>query len=765
VPNWPGTIVEDDRAADTRVSDRAPPTAPAPAAQPFPGEEVQDGGVPTDGRQIAFSGVTVGDPKLDETGNSNFARPEDRVFAQKVEEMLLNGAQRPEIDAFAIKSGYPAYGPTLDEAIAAVADGQPITVGVPLYGQQEASILAPLANSSLGAGIGAAADAGAFGLTDEIAGLAGGDSFTDVLSGQGEAQRRAQLLKDASADESPIASGLGTVVGGVTGAAGIGKLANAGRQIGADAAFGAGYGAGSSNENRLGGGLLGAGAAGAGSYFGGKLLDKIANRAPSVAAKVMEQGQKFGINMPLGATGRGKAIIEKGLDNLPGSAGVMQAGRDLLTEEVGNAVEDVAQSFGPTTSFSGVGEAAQTGARKWIDRFQTTAGKAYDAIPIRAGTDSTLSNTVGALQSLTGKFSSNPQLAALLNNSKLGGYLDALAGKVKTVPTGVVDAAGNPLTRDVQVGGKLSWEDLKDFRSRVGEEIGDQLFSDGTLKSELRGLYGALSEDMKATAVAQGPGALRAFERANNLFREGQDRIDGALTKLLGNDSAKSAEAAAAKIQAIARDGKSSADLATLAEIRKSLPAEEWAQVQNGVIRLLGQPVNSAGREFDPGVFVRTFNDMAPEARNLFFGKGELRNNLDEFTGVMESLSKVNALRNTSNTVPGLTGAGAVGTAISTLLNPILGLKLAGLGAANYSLAKLWTNPRFVKWATGYTRMAKAAAAANGQPNVGKQLDLLKKVAAAEPAIAQDALGLQQYLTQQFAATPSKLAAEEEPPQ
>ena len=709
----------------------------------------------------------VGDPRLpdvelDDTGAQEYARPEDFAFASRAQELFdTPGSTRAQFDALSDQYGYPRYGEDLDKAIAnRDAAGAPARISVPLGGQREPiPVLSDLANSSFGAALGAAGDVGAMGLSDEIAGLAGGDSFKDVIGGEGEAQRRAQLLKDAAAEAYPVETATGGLAGGLTSMMGIGKLASPARTLIADTAFGAGYGAGSSNDNRIVGAAIGAGAAASGSYFGGKLLDKIANRGPSKAAQAVEQGQKFGIDMPMGATGRGKAIIEKGLDNLPGSAGTMQAGRDVLSEQVSDAVENVAKTFGPTTSFSGIGEAAQAGAKKWIDKFQATAGKAYDAIPIKPGADSSLTNTIGALSGLNGKFSSNAELAMLLNNTRLSKYLDALAGKVKAVPTGVLDASGNPIAREVQTGGKLSWQDMKDFRSRIGEEIGDHLFSDGTMKSELRALYAALSEDMKATAVAQGPSALRAFERANTLFRQGQERIDGALVKLLGNDSSKAAESAAAKIQAIARDGKASADLATLAEIRKSLPAEEWAQVQNGVIRLLGQPANSAGREFDPNVFVRTFSDMAPEARNLFFGKGELRQNLNEFVGVMENLAKVNAMRNTSQTAPNLVGAAVIG---STLLNPILLAQAASAGVANYSLAKLWTNPRFVKWATGYARMARTAAQKGGEPNVGKQLDLLKKVAVAEPAIAQDALGLQRYLAQQFNQSPGKLAAEEQ---
>ncbi len=758
MPNWPGTIIEDDRSADTQASARIP----SPQASPFPGAEVQDVDRSTD--LSAYAAPVVGEGKLSEDGSMEFARPEDYAYAQAAQDLLANGGKRPDFDALSKKYGFPVYGPQLDEAIAERDWGGRLwSAGVPKYGRKEPGLLAPFANTDIGAGLLAAGNAGGLGLSDEIAGLAGGDSVLDVVQGQGEAQRQAQLLKDTAAQEHPVSTTIGNVGGAITGSMGMGALSG-GRRLAADTAYGAGYGAGESNDNRLGGAALGGVAAAGGSYFGGKLLDKIANRAPRAAAKTVEAGQKFGIDVPMGATGRGAAIVEKGFDNLPLSAGVMQEGRNVLTQQVDNAVEEVASTYGPTTSFSGIGEAAQSGAKKWMDRFQEVAGKAYNAIPIRSGTDSNLTNTVAALQAVNGKFSSNPELAAALNNSKLGRYLDALSGKVKTVPTGVLDAAGNPITRDVQIGGKLSWEDLKDFRSRVGEEIGDQLFSDGTLKSELRGLYGALSEDMKATAIAQGPSALRAFERANNLYKAGQDRIDGAITKLLGNDSAKSAEAAAGKIQAIARDGKASGDLATLAEVRKTLPAEEYAQIQNGVIRLLGQPANSAGREFSPETYIRNYRDMAPEAKNLFFGKGELRANLDEFSGVMDSLAKVSALRNTSNTAAALNGTGALGTVAAGLLNPILGVKLAAAGALNYSLAKLWTNPRFVKWATGYTRMVKAATAANGTPNVSKQMALLKKVAAAEPAIAQDALGLQQYLAQTFAASPQRLAAEEPQP-
>lgn len=737
---WPGTVVDDSEISATPVAPAAtiPQAMPAQAPASFPGEEIAPEEVDRSTDLSAYAGVGAvpeqGVGELDPTGAGEFARPEDRAFAAEAQDLLVNGGTRAEFDALSRQYGYPLYGPDLDQAIA--ANGVGWRIGVPMGGHKKAGLLAPLANSNGGALAGAWADTGGAGLSDEVAGLVGGDSFMDVVRGEGEAQRQAQLLKDAAGEEYALPTAVGQFAGGVTGMLGAGKIAGAGRALAADTAFGAAYGAGSENENRLGGAVLGGAASAAGSYFGGKLLDKIANRAPSAAAKAVETAQKFGIDMPMGAMGRGRAIIEKGFDNLPGSAQVMQTGRDALSDQVSDAVENVADSFGPSTSFAGMGEALQTGAKKWIDKFQRVSGKAYEAIPVSPDAKASLTNTAATLQEMNGRFASNPKLAEAMKNTRLQRYMDAL---------GEADAP-------------LSWEDLKAFRTRIGEEIGDQRFSDGTMKSDLRGLYGALSEDMKNTAAAQGPAALRAFEKANNLYRQGQERIDGALVKILGDDSSLAPEKAAAAMQAISRAGKASSDLKRLAEIRKSMPAEEWGEVSNALIRLMGQPVNSEGRDFAAETFVRNFNDMAPGAKNLLFGKGELRANLDEFSGVVESLARVNALRNTSNTVPNMVGAGTISAA---LLNPIMGVKLAAGAAANYSLAKLWTNPRFVKWATGYTRMAKAAAASGGQPNVSKQLTLLQKVAAAEPAIAQDALGLQQYLAQQFNQVPGKLAAEE----
>lgn len=608
------------------------------------------------------------------------------------------------------------------------------TAELGLTPEEQAQVDARVAGTSGAERIGAGmADTLTFGASDKI--IAAGRG----LAGNGDYDREllmANAVTDQIADEHPWQYHGGQVAGGLIlpmfEARTPAQLAKVG------AAYGAAYGLGSSDTlaevpgNVATGTVIGGGT----GWGGGKLVEKLGARSAAKAARPASESAErvaraaqFDIDLPMGATSRTAAGVEKGLDILPGSAGRMQDARTALTGQVENAVETVASGHGPTTSFRGLGEAAQRGSNSWISKFEDVSSKAYDAIPISDKAASTLGETRTALSELTTIFESNPKMAEAFTNMRLNRYMEAL------------DPAN----------GGLSWKDLKAFRSRIGEEIGDQRFSESPTKTELRRLYGALSEDMRSTAMAQGPQALRKFERANDLYRAGQQRIEGALTKILGDDAAKSPETAAARIQALIREGKSSADLKLVHEVWKSLPAEERGEVANSLIRLAGQPANSAGREFDPSVFVRSFKDMSPEAKNLIFGPvgKDLRTNLDEFVKVMGDLGANNALRNTSNTANAINMAGIASVFPTALFSFPVAAGIAGQTLGAYGTARLWTNPKFVRWATGYSKMLRGAAKAGTQPTKQgfvTQAKLLEKIAANDPGVAQDALGVRQMI-------------------
>jgi hypothetical protein len=630
----------------------------------------------------------------------------------------------------------------------------------PLFGGLYQAGRAAFGRETADAAVRGAQDTGTFSLSDEIsAGIrsaVGGGSYQSQLDQERAVNRYDEQNNAGARIAGQVAGGFALPFPAT------GLL----RQAGTGAALGAAYGFGSGEDmqSRVAGAGLGAGVGAAGGAAAGyltrqrppsnidELVDPITGRLNQPLenarpAERMAAAQQYGIDLPLGSAGdRTAAILERGLDNLPASAGLMNDSRRAVGEQVDQALQDVAGRFGNARNLEAGGTAAQQGARNWIQRAQGVSerdavrlgvpadrgvvGRAYDAIPISRNTDASLNNTRATLDELTSAFSSNPELAATMQNRQLAAYRDALST------------------------GGLSWNDLKALRSRIGAEIGEARFSDGPTRDQLRALYGALSEDMRSTAAAQGPRALRAFERANNINAQVEQRIEGALTRLLGDNARNSPEAAGAAIQAIARSGRGSANIQMLTAMRNSMrKGNEWNEVASSMISLMGQPANSAGREFDPQVFVRSYADMSEQARHLLFGDGgraELRKALDGFVAVSQRLAGSNALRNTSNTAPVAIGAGTIGVVAAkvggALTDPGTALAaLFGLGAtagANYAMGRLWTSPQFVRWATGYTRLARTGSANGLRSHIGR----LSGMAARNPAIAQDLTGFQQLL-------------------
>lgn len=587
--------------------------------------------------------------------------------------------------------------------------------------------------------LGTIANQGAtWGLSDEASGV--GKVIGSALKGDFNIADNYTVGRDAERVRLEQArqntGGVGTAVeigsGMMTGGAGV--LANPVRAAtagGAISGFGYGEGAGGSAVSAAGGAVIG--------NLGSRFLNRLASRSPkppSDAALAIENAQQQGIDLPLDAVGgRGARIVGNTLDNMPGSAQAMQAGRDQLSGQVSQAVDNVAGIAGDAKGNFGLGSAVKRGIDAAMERGKDKVSKLYDAISISGDAQATLGNAVAKLDELTSKFSSNPDLAKLKISPKLVAWRDALKS------------------------GGLSWDDLKALRSDIGDDIGEAIIGEGASRSELRGLYGALTQDMEETAASFGPKVLSEFRRANDAARRNFDLQEKVFAPIIGKSQDKSAEGIAKTFQALVKDGKASADIANFAKLRGSMQPDEWRQAQGGFIRMMGHAADSEGRTFSPEVFMRTWTDMTPKAKNIMFGtKGPLREALDQFAQTADLLAQRNALRNTSNTAGQLITAGAL-YSLGNL--PALAAQMG----ASFSLAKAFNSPAFVRWATGYNRMLAGAAKAGGTPNIAKQAALLTKVAAAEPAIAADILGLQRALSERFgnlgSQAPMKAAAED----
>jgi hypothetical protein len=382
------------------------------------------GQIPPDGGPGGGNHPMIGGPPQGLVGGNPFkagTRTEiDPVTSAGLDSLIRRGRPFHEAQAYVQAQG----GTPIDEAtyMAAVAyhNSHPQDKGSFAWATKEVPTTAfqRFAGGPVGAFLSGASNAATAGLNDEIAGglnaLAGGDYA------QGRDAFNAN--KNILADQHGTADLLGNVAGGVTGmlAGGeaaarlapqairglqAGKLAAALPALG-DAGYGALYGAGQNNEDRV-SGAIGGGLAGFGGGMFGRGLTKALGRviAPTAgaAAPLYERGvfptigQRAGMaEGPIAGTA-GKAVntIEQAMQSVPGLGALVAAGRQGARNEfqVGaynGALEPLGLSLPP-------------GAKPGTEAYGATKdafGKAYDAARsnMQFVADAPYTNDVGAFQ-------------------------------------------------------------------------------------------------------------------------------------------------------------------------------------------------------------------------------------------------------------------------------------------------------------------------------------------------------------------------------
>jgi hypothetical protein len=699
----------------------------------------QHGGTPK------INGVPIGTPQSQGQGDIGFNTPNQSSHAYSSEQaaaydnfIRTHPHVTPEqLDAF-LSSIHMQIGNSAAVANAVNKGGvfdptQSSAAGVMDPRSQAAANQMMQQNGGMGsAGVAGFGDAASLGSMDELGAAA--QALGQSLSGQGSFGENYGINADANRaylgqlqQQNPVPYLAGQVVGGamlpageVSGATDLAKLG---------AAYGGVYGFNSGSGSLVGGavGMPAAAVEKTVARFVGDAPKQLTPKGPPPLvdpqtgelnqpmdamkpAQRVQQMRNYGMKTvtPGMAGGRSARVIEQGFNNLPGSAGHMEDVNSAASGELRRSMQGVAEQFGSSKTLNEGGSAIQTAALASNERATGVIAKAYNAVPISDAAEAVKSSTIATLENLTGRFQSNPKLAEVLHDPKLSSYLDAFKS------------------------GNISWNDIKQFRSIIGEKIGEMRFGESSSTSDLRSLYAALSDDMRATAAQQGPRALRAFERANGLYRQNEQLIQNSLTRILGKDGQMTPERAAAAIQEMTKGGKAGGDLKTLAQIRSAtIKSGAWDEIASTLIHLGGQPAKSEGRAFNPQTFVQWYADMSEPARAMLF-KPELRKSLDGFVSMNQQLARIKGLSNTSNTTPTMIGSGLVAAGgVAAVTHPMALLGLVGGGLANFGMAKLWTAPEFVRLITGYGR-----AVASGNPNaVSSQLGRLSKLGATNPEL------------------------------
>lgn len=654
------------------------------------------------------------DPEAKPTddGSGEVITPEDREYQRQESKLFRSGGNRAQFDELAQKYGRGAYGADLDAALKLRDEGKAkdATFLITPSGKKEPSAIGAMANSAAGSYFGGAADVLSGGFMDEIAPIFGGDT------GQ------TRLAQDAMASEHPIANIAGQFTGGAL--IPFGRGAKTAQELGkVGGIMGGVYGVGSGDtlEDRVKGGTLGALSGYGLGYGGGKLLERFVPKPmpPSGGggSDIMAAADRLNVD-PLPADVGGPTVgkITSATAQTPLGAGPIVNRSQKLVEGVADAAANAAG--GVKADGYATGRAAQRGMDKWIGATETKGGKLYEDIPISPDAPSSLSETKATLSKLNNKITSNPELAGLVADKKLAAYEQALSK------------------------GGLSWNDLKQFRSLVGEKLDGMILQQDTAQSDLRALYGSLSQDMEATARAQGPEALAKFQRANTYWRARQDRLENVATAILGKDKDKGAQAA---FNQIVNWSTTRGESQRIGQMMRSLPKDEADIVSGAMIDMIGKATpgkqDASGEAFSLATFLTNWNKIDQRAKVALFNPQQ-RSVLDDIAKVAEGSRNAQQYANSSNT-GGINALLATMGAVSgsaTLLasgKPLLAALTAAPVLVQRPLGKLLASPVFARWLVNAPARSEQMAA-----HVSK----LDKMAAKNPAIANELSAVERWL-------------------
>ena len=423
---------------------------------------------------------------------------------------------------------------------------------------------------------------------------------------------------------------------------------------------------------------------------------------------------------------RGIQTVELLLGNFPGSSGVIaktaQEAQDALGKKAFNIGKDLINKALPANEVQ-VGRVINQGIKNGVNASDGFVGRFQS----RAGI-------------LFGELDNYIKPDDLIN---LGGTLDKLKGLVAPIPgaeassvvfkNSFLDDIFKGLQRDVaKNNGALPYNAIKSLRNKIGNKLSSLDLVPDVDKAQLKLIYGALSEDLKAGAKQLGgQKALNAFTRSNKFYQSGLKRIESYLepiTKVADPDRI------ASLLLNSAKEGST-----RINAIKKSLTTDQYRVFLSSVIEKMGRirpgqaiagaldDVVEVSGKFSSETFLTNWNKLTKEAKDvLFSGKGwskEMIKDLDQLVSVSDIIRQSGkTFANPSGTADRIVGQGLLlgGGATAITGNPayIIGL-LTAFGGANVT-AKLFTNPSFVKWLASSTKIAANKGIDGVTESIGK---------------------------------------------
>lgn len=414
------------------------------------------------------------------------------------------------------------------------------------------------------------------------------------------------------------------------------------------------------------------------------IRSKLAGKGSKEILGAFEQSS---IQPTAGAVSGNKAIqgAEEFLSKTPTGARTIQKKAAKTLEQTSGVADKIAEMFGPVKTKEGIGGVLRKGSTKAVETLKKQIGRKEEAFTKAVGEDTLIpvNETIQKFREIFAQFEGAETLGSDINKGT-----QSLFDKV------LKDAAKND--------GRIPLKALRALRSELGANAKSPLTAPikDVASGKASALYGAITNDIKTAVKNKSPELSRQFDEMMEFEASLFQNEFPLLEKIIKSGYDSKAYKAALST---AKDGGEQLKL-----LRKSLTPEEWDIVAGSVFDKLGKATagkqNITGDQFSVGTFLTEWNKLAPEAKDVLFRSGtkkSTREDLDNFLTVIGSLKDVEAVANYS-------GTGMVNNFRQAMFAPLVGGAAGGIeGAAAatigqvalpFGMARLITNPRFVRW-------------------------------------------------------------------
>lgn len=350
-------------------------------------------------------------------------------------------------------------------------------------------------------------------------------------------------------------------------------------------------------------------------------------------------------------------------------------------EAMDRAAGDTVAGYGSGQPLA-AGQAASEGLEKWITGTSgDVANRLYKRVD--ALVDPLHTRELDATRNVVG------DIMAKRANAKISGTSRAVDE--------VMEAVRTP--------GGLNYDGLKDLRTYIRDLTPEEMIAKGINKKEATRIYGALTEDLRATILdAGGPDAVTAFNRANRVYDVIADKR-AALAKVIGVKADAAPEKVMGRIMAMA-GSKQAADYQKLVQVRRAIGPDKWDEVTSAVVNGMGR--DKPGSEFSGARFKTSWDALPDNSKRLLFnstGKPELAKSVEDLMTLSDAHKQLMKYGNPSGT--GRVGS-LVGAAGALWASPLSAIEAA---VGGYALARFLASPVTVKqaktWTLAYTNAAQ----------------------------------------------------------